>query len=98
MAAPFDGKVDAGDSRIQVRLPTAFAPPVSKITLIDWAPGFSWTRVDTVVQDCHPPVFGMLSALVASMPPNSTWKVPPWPSEATLASSRYWPAEATATL
>src|SRR5215831_15439250 len=86
-------------SRTQSRLPTAPEGAVSNTTRITCAPAAgSVTVADTVLNVCHPPVSGIVSAPVTLTPPNSTWNVPPCPADATRASRRYEPADATLTL
>src|SRR5215467_987492 len=65
IAVPLYGvDIDALVNRTQSRLPTAPEPALSKTTRMIWAPPDSVTFVDTVVQDCHPPVLGIASAPV----------------------------------
>ena len=63
-------------------------PFASKTTRIVCCPEVSATAFDTVVQFCQPPVFGIVNGPVTLVPSNSTWKMPPWPRQATRASSR----------
>src|SRR6476620_10263894 len=52
----------------------------------------------TVVQDCQPPVLGIVIGPVLSTPFDSMWNVPPAPDDATRMSNVYVPAVATLTV
>src|SRR5688500_395748 len=87
-----------GANRIHPKLPTAWTPFASSTTLIFCRPALSVTNRDTVAQFCHPPVLGMVNGPETSLPPTSTWNVPPCPYAATRVSRRYEPAVLTFTL
>src|SRR4051812_7198042 len=98
MLVGVDGGAGSGtERRIQFKLPTPPEPAASKTIRMTWLPADSDTVFDTVVQACQPPVFGMVSGPVTSLPSNSTWKVPPTPFEATRASMTYAPEDWTLT-
>ncbi len=74
-------------------------PAASIFTVQTCCPALSATPVLlTVVQVCHPPVFGTVMGPVMSTPLASTWNVPPFPDAATRASMVYVPAVVTFTV
>src|SRR5262249_60787389 len=96
--APVKGVDPTIDSRTQFKLPIApIGPTASNTIRMIGGPADRATGADTVVHVCQPPVLGTVSGPVTSLPPNSTWKVPPCPDDATRASSAYWPVEETLT-
>src|SRR5688572_9806955 len=84
----------------KLKLPThPLGPAPSSASRITWVPACRLTPAFvTVVQDCHPPVSGTESGPLTSRPPNSTWKVPPFPEEATRTSRVKIPAAPTFTV
>src|SRR6478609_8489990 len=92
VAARFDGAAGTPEetavSLSQLKLPVyPLIPSVSNARRSTCWPADNWTGTLMVVQVCQAPVLGTLNVPVLFTPLDSTWNVPPAPSEATRRSN-----------